>query len=175
MTQTTEKKWVDFEELTLKDGTTRIFLNTKGKNRRELPKALAELLDYLENPSTTVLEDWRVKELDNRLKKVKQDKKAREQYMTLQNLIEEERDEAHAAGVVEGYAVGETKRNIAIIRKMFDKGYDVVLIADMLEQGTWYVENIYSLLQEYPKYTDLEIAEMVLKNRYTDTTDREKS
>ncbi|MBD5089828.1 MAG: hypothetical protein HDT30_13640 [Clostridiales bacterium] len=156
-----------YEEIQETNGTTRIFLNIKGKNRRELPKALAQLLDYLEDPGTTVLEDQRVKELDNRLQKVKQNKEARDQYMTLQNLIEEERDEAHAAG--------ETKRNIAIIRNMFDNGYDVVLIVDMLEQGTWYVENIYSLLQEYPEYTDLKIAEIVLKNSFTDTADREKS
>lgn len=109
-----EPRCAENPELPLKDGTTRIFLNTKGKNRHELPAALVELLDYLENPHTTLLSDQRMIELDDRLQKVKRDKEARDQYMTLQNLIEEERDEARA----EGYA-----GNIAIIRKKFDKGY----------------------------------------------------
>lgn len=53
-----------------------------------------ELLNYLENPYTEALTDPRLIELDKRLQKVKHDKEARQQYMTLQNLIEEERDEA---------------------------------------------------------------------------------
>ncbi|MDE7422717.1 MAG: hypothetical protein K2N51_03355 [Lachnospiraceae bacterium] len=102
-------------------------------------------------------------ELDDRLQKVKRDKEARDQYMTLQNLIEEERDEAraegHAAGAAKGYA-----RNIAIIRKKFDKGDDAAMTADMLEQETLYIENIYKLFQNNPEYTDLEIAEIVLRS-----------
>lgn len=102
-------------------------------------------------------------ELDDRLQKVKRNKKARDQYMILQNLIEEERDEAraegHAAGVAKGYA-----RNIAIIRKKFDKGYDAAMTADMLEQETLYIENIYKLFHNNPVYTDLEIAEIVLRS-----------
>ena len=53
-----------------------------------------ELSDHLENPYTEALTDPRLKELDKRLQKMKHDKEASQQYMTLQNLIEEERDEA---------------------------------------------------------------------------------
>lgn len=152
---TFEPRCAENPELPLKDGTTRIFLNTKGKNRHELPAALVELLDYLEDPHTTPLSDQRMIELDDRLQKVKRDKEARDQYMTLQNLIEEERDEARA----EGYA-----RKIAIIRKKFAKGYAAAVTADMLEQDILYIESIYNLFQNNPEYTNLEIAEIVLRN-----------
>ncbi len=157
---TFEPRCLEEPRLTLKDGTRRIFLNTKGKNREEIPKALAELLDYLENPDI-ILEEPRIKGLDNRLKKVKQDKEARDQYMTLQNLIEEEREEAHAAGIVEGHAAGIAEERVSLIRKIYNKGYDVAQTADMLEQEISYVERIYSLLEAYPGLTDLEIAEMI--------------
>lgn len=149
---TFEPRCVEEPELALKDGTRRIFLNTKGKNKKDLPKALAELLDYLEDPDT-ILEEPRIIELDDRLKKIKKEKEARDQYMTLQNLIEEEREEAHASGVAEGH--------ISLIRKKYNKGYDVAQTADMLEQETAYVERIYSLLEDYPESTDAEIAEML--------------
>ena len=102
-------------------------------------------------------------ELNDRMQKVKQDKKARDQYMTLQNLIEEERDEARAEGHAAGVAIGYAG-NIAIIRKKFEKGYDAAVTADMLEKKNLHIENIYKLFQNNPEYTDLEIAEMVLRS-----------
>lgn len=66
----------------------------------------------------------------------------------------------------EGMEVGKTEEraeSIAVIRKKFIKGYNAAATADMLEQDISYIENIYNLFQNSPEYTNLEIAEIVLK------------
>ena len=87
---TFEERCVEDVSLALKDGTKKIFLNTDGVNRDEMSEALLEFLDYVKNPEKVTHHDERIKNVDNRVKKLKQNVEVRERYMTLKNYIEED-------------------------------------------------------------------------------------
>lgn len=167
---TFEERCVEDLSLKLDDGTRKIFLNTKGTNEEEVPQELVEFLKLVENTNIdqNELKSEKVKRVHQRVKTVKDSKEVEARYMTMlvheKEIAMEAREEGLAEGREEGLAVGETKKSITIIRKKLDKGYDVTTTADMLEQEPSYIENIYNLLQNYPEYTDLQIAEIILKN-----------
>ena len=152
------------EDLSLKlnDGTKKIFLNTKAKNKEEVPEELIEFLELVENTNINQnnLKSEKVKRVHQRVKSIKGNHEVEARYMTM--LVHEK--EIAMEAKEEGRAEGEIAGKIAIIRKIFNKGYDVITTADMLEQEDSYIENIYSLFQNHPEYSDLEIAKIVLKN-----------
>ena len=151
------------EDLTLKldNGTKKIFLNTKGKNKEEVPAELTEFLGLVEhtNMNRNELKSEKVKRLHQRVKTVKDNHEVEARYMTMLIHEKEIAMEAREEGRAEGHA-----ENIAIIRRKFDKGYDIAMTADMLEQEIPYIEYVYNLFQNCPEYTDLEIAKIVLEN-----------
>lgn len=159
---TFEERCVEDLSLKLNDGTKKIFLNTKGKNKEEVPEELIEFLELVENTNINQnnLKSEKVKRVHQRVKIIKGNHEVEARYMTM--LVHEK--EIAMEAKEEGRAEGEIAGKIAIIRKIFNKGYDVITTADMLEQEDSYIENIYSLFQNHPEYTDLEIAKIVLKN-----------
>ena len=159
---TFEERCIEDLSLKLDDGTRKIFLNTKGENEEEVPQELVEFLKLVENTNTDQdeLKSEKVKRVHRRVKTVKDSKEVEARYMTM--LVHEKEIAMEARE--EGLAVGETKRSITIIRKKLNKGYDAATTADMLEQEPSYIEDIYNLLQNNPEYTDMQIAEIVLKN-----------
>lgn len=162
---TFEERCVEDLSLKLDDGTRKIFLNTKGENKEEVPQELVEFLKLVENTNIdqSELKSEKVRRVHCRVKTVKDSKEVEARYMTMlvheKEIAMEAREEGRAEGRAEGHA-----GSISIIRKKLNKGYDVTTTADMLEQEPSYIENIYNLLQNYPEYTDLQIAEIVLRN-----------
>ena len=189
---TFEERCLEDLSIPLGDETQKIFLNTAGKNRNEIPLELAEFLDYLKNPKIK-LQNKKILELDNRVKQIKIDAKVRSRYMTLKewvdDMCEEEKEFARARGLAEGRAegitlgraegitlgrtegiaagrtIGETKGKVELIRRIYLKGYDVETTADLLEQEVSYVADIYTLLKKYPTSSDEEIATIYLENK----------
>ena len=108
---TFEERCLEDLSIPLGDETQKIFLNTAGKNRNEIPLELAEFLDYLKNPKIK-LQNKKILELDNRVKQIKIDAKVRSRYMTLKewldDMCEEEKEFARARGLAEGRAEGIT-------------------------------------------------------------------
>ena len=161
------------EELTLPlgDETRKIFLNTSGKNRKELPEELREFLDYVRNPSLAEIKSRKVKELDNRVKKVKTDAEARLRYMTLMNWIEEERDDARREGreegreegIREGKNKGLIESKVEFIHNKYIKGYDTKKTSEILELSEKFVGTIYQLFKDNPKNNNAEIAEKYIE------------
>lgn len=158
---TFEERCVEDLSLKLDDGTRKIFLNTRGENEEEVPQELIEFLKLVENTNIdwNELKSEKVKRVQQRVKTIKDSKEVEARYMTMLVHEKEITMEAREEGFAEGLA-----GSITIIRKKFDKGYDVATTADMLEQEPSYIEYIYNLLQNNPEYTDLEIAEIVLSN-----------
>lgn len=150
---TFEERCMEDLTLSLGDETRKIFLNTSGKNRKEISEELQEFLDYVRDPSAVVIKKPQIKELDNHVKKIKANAEARSRYMTLMNWIEEECDNARA----EGLAEGEMKSKISFIHLKYIKNYSSSETAELLEIDEDFVTDIYQLFQDNPEDDDTEI------------------
>ena len=111
-----EERCVEDPSLSLGDETRKIFLNATGQNREGIREELQEFLDYIKDPSSTIIKSTKVQELDNRVNKVKSNEKVRSKYMTLTNWILEERDIARTEGRAEGEKEGELKILISLVK-----------------------------------------------------------
>ena len=89
---TFEERCIEDLTLPLGDESKKIFLNASGKNDKEISEELREFLDYVKNPDTAMIKSQKIRDLDNRVKKIKSDAETRVRYMTLMNWIEEERE-----------------------------------------------------------------------------------
>ena len=71
-------------EFPLDDGVKRIFFNTEGKNKEEVPKILIDFLGYLNDSTDTYVKqdlDEKVKQIHERIKLLKQDRNVEKNYM----------------------------------------------------------------------------------------------
>ncbi len=95
-------------ELTLDDGSVRIFLNTHGKNDDEVPPGLVEFLHYVENPEQQEdeIQDERVRKLAGQIEMLKNSQEVGVKYMRLWEELEEARREGHDDGFAEGMTKG---------------------------------------------------------------------
>lgn len=128
----------------LQDGTTRIFLNTRGENENEVPDELVEFLHYLEHTTDTSAENTgsrRIKRIHERVCKVKASEEIGMRYM--QELEERYYDmkEAHEDGLAEG----EHNNMKKLVSKKLQKGKSEEIIADELEES---IETIRQLIAE---------------------------
>ena len=81
----------------LKDGSCTIFLSTKGENPEGISSELRSFLEYVGADLKASAKDFGddyVKSLQNSVELVKQNREMEQQFMTLQELIDEEREEA---------------------------------------------------------------------------------
>lgn len=111
-------KCSEIPDLILANGTTRIFLNTKGKNPEEVSPELVDFLYYIENTTDEVaakLDNPHIKYIHNRVCKVKASEKIgvkymqawEERYYAKQEAREEGLAEGRAEGRAEGFAEGD--------------------------------------------------------------------
>ncbi len=90
-------------ELKLKDGTLKIFLNTKGKARNEEEALLAEFLHYVMDENSPV-ESPEVRKIKKRVAQVKQNEEAEAGYMMLMTYIQDTYRDGEAKGEARGKA-----------------------------------------------------------------------
>ena len=126
--------------LVLKDGATRIFLNTKGKNDDEVSKELVDFLHYLEDTTdekVKQIESDRIKRIHERVCKVKINEEVgvkymqawEEKYYAKEEGREEGREELLMEQIEKKLAKGKTKEEIAaeletvveVIEKLMEK------------------------------------------------------
>lgn len=130
----------EIPECTLQDGATRIFLNTRGTNDDEVSKELIDFLHYLENTTSErakETESPRIQRIHDRVCKVKMNEEVGVRYMQAW----EEKYYAKEDGREEG----AKEKMMELIEKKLQKGKDVSIIADELEET---VETILKLIQE---------------------------
>ena len=101
---TFEKQCKEDKKCLLKDGAKIIFLNTEGKNVDEVPKELVTFLKFvradLEESSKDFQNEY-VKKLQNTIRRIKKDRETEGNFMTIEELIEDERKDALKEVIVE--------------------------------------------------------------------------
>lgn len=145
--------------LELKDGATRIFLNTRGQNPEEVPAELVEFLNYVEKTpeKTSGYESAKVKELAHQVDRIKRNQEVGVKYMQLWEEMEYKR--------LEGKYEGETLILIRQIRKKLEKNLAMSEIADILEESESRVQSICNAITRYPELTDDELAERISEHK----------
>lgn len=123
-------------ECTLPDGAVRIFLNTKGKNDREVSLELAEFLHYLENTTDDAANQAssdRIRTIHSRVQKIKANEEIgvkymqawEEKYYAKEEGREEGREEGLKEGLKKGQIAGQSEgqeRINKLNRRLLDEG-----------------------------------------------------
>lgn len=81
-------------ELSVRDGTKSIFLSTEGKNAEEVTGELVKFLEFVKEDKCDITQDYKdtfVKQLQDSIQRVKQNREMERQYMLLEDLLKEER------------------------------------------------------------------------------------
>lgn len=102
----------------LNDGTTKMFLSTKGE-KDDVSKALKNFLDYVDGHAPA---DELMKEIDTEVMTAKSCDEWRREYMTLKLEIEKEKKLSRAEGLAEGEARGLAKGKIKNVKDMLKAG-----------------------------------------------------
>lgn len=165
---TFDNRCKEVPDLVMGDECQKIILNTKGKNDHEVEKALVDFLHYVEKSSEeNVPEDCdeRLKHLHKKIHQIKMSEEIGVSYMKMEERDRLIRDEGLRRGRAEGDA-----RLIGIIRKKASRGMAAADIADWMETERGEVERILELMRTYPDWTDLQVAEELVRreNVYED-------
>lgn len=92
----------------LEDGTCKVFLNTKGRNEREVSPELVWFLKYVEDATriSEFPEDELLRRIENRVIALKGNRRMEERYMLFGEMLDEERREGREEGIKEGIREG---------------------------------------------------------------------
>ena len=103
-------------ELKLNDGCRSLFLSTHGKNSDEVPAELVKFLEYLQaGEEGRDVKDAFVERLQASVHQVKTSREMEGRFMTLQEIIQDERAEAREEGKNEGKIEGKTEMILAML------------------------------------------------------------
>ncbi len=141
----------ELREIRLDDGALRVFINTKGRNKEDVPQEFLDFMEYLTNTTDKVTEkteSQRIKRIHEQVKRIKLSEKMGVKYMQLW----EEKAYIWEEGMKQGLAQGE-KRLINTICKKLLKGKSPEKIADEVEEDLNLIEKIRLIAQtEVPDY-----------------------
>ena len=101
----------------LEDGSHTVFLSTCGENEDKVPEELVKFLRYVKAGLKENIEDFQdsfIKRVQTAVRNVKASREMEEQYMLLEELIKEEREQALA----EGRELGLTEGQISSILEL---------------------------------------------------------
>ena len=133
------------DDILLQDETYKIFINTKG-TKGNVSDDFKDLMDYFNN--SEVVKNSKnplVHSIDSTVKTARNNKEWRHDFMTWQMYGNEKYDEGKMDGRVEGKAEGELLKARETAIRMFSKGLDVKMIAEMVGESE---ENIKQWLSE---------------------------
>lgn len=111
----------EMPEYELRDGSHTIFLSTKGNNEDELPKELVKFLQYVsadQEESEKDFEDEYVKRLQENVANVKEDREKEKDYMLLEEMLSDEREE--------GILIGKMKAVFELLEELGSVPDDIV-------------------------------------------------
>lgn len=94
-------------DLPLGDETCKIFLNTKGKNSREVPQKLIHFLEYMENSTDAYVSEIKeesIRRLHEKVTELKNWREMEARYMTFEELMKERETQGRIEGRAEGKA-----------------------------------------------------------------------
>ncbi len=135
-------------DLKLEDGASRVFINTKGKNKCSFSQEFLDFMEYITNTTDEAAErtkSQKIKRIHEQVKRIKLSEKMGVKYMQLW--------EEKAYIREEGYEEGDKKRLIHTICKKLRKGKALEQIADEVEESLDLVRGICLVAQkEAPDY-----------------------
>jgi len=137
------------KNIELKDGATRIFLNTRGTNDDEVGQELRDLLQYIEcTDGAFALRTGseRIQKIHACVSRIKSSEEMGVKYM--QSWEEKIWDRQ------KGLALGKNVKIVSLVRKKLEKGWSVEEIADVLEEPEELVRAIMICMKSHPDYTD---------------------
>ena len=146
--------------LYLEDGTTRIFLNTRGTNDDEVSPELVELLHYMEKTTDEAAKQCksgRVKKLHERVHEVRASEEFGVKYMQAWEEKMYERLEGREEGLAEGHEKGLTEGREKGLAEGREEGRASGL-AEGLELGEKRITALTQNLLSMKRYDDLERA-----------------
>ncbi len=139
-------------DLKLEDGASRVFINTKGKNKCSFSQEFLDFMEYITNTTDEAAErtkSQKIKRIHEQVKRIKLSEKMGVKYMQLW----EEKAYIREEGYEEGYEEGDKKRLIHTICKKLRKGKALEQIADEVEESLDLVRGICLVAQkEAPDY-----------------------
>lgn len=105
------------------DGTTKIFLNTKGKNPEGVPEVLIRFLEYLENSTEECAgeQDDAVRQIHTRVATIKHDRSWESRYMKVEELMQKEYHKGIQQGLQQGTKQAE-ERMQQLMKRMQEAG-----------------------------------------------------
>ena len=139
-------------DLKLEDGASRVFINTKGKNKCSFSQEFLDFMEYITNTTDEAAErtkSQKIKRIHEQVKRIKLSEKMGVKYMQLW----EEKAYIREEGLEQGLAEGRDKHLINIICKKLAKAKSLDQIADEVEESIELVEKICLAAQkEAPAY-----------------------
>ena len=149
---TLKKICEEMPELSMEDGTHTIFLSTKGTNEDDVSSDLVRFLKFVAAPlseSEADFQDDYIQRLQTSIKEVKASREMGARYMTFEEYVKEEREEARSEG--------EWLKVISLLRKKYHKGKTVSEAADDLEEDISIIQPLYDLITQCPLENDEDI------------------
>ena len=154
----------------LEDGATRIFLNTHGKNPKDISPELKELLYYMEHTTEEIsCSTSRLQEIKNHVNIVKSSEEIGVKYMQEWEEKILDKRKARAEGLAEGRAEGQTitliqqmkkkiqKSKTLQMKKKIQKSKTLIQIADELEEEPDSIQSLYECISQNVNLTTEEI------------------
>lgn len=136
----------------LEDGAENIFLNTKG-SRKDIDAELRGLLDYFES---LVPQDTFTGELEEAVIAARLHREWRQEYMKLEMMMRDSREEGKTAGRKEGRKEGRTERTIELVCRKLAKGKKIETIAEELEEDLDEIRHLCDIAAKYAPDFDTE-------------------
>ncbi len=144
------------QEYLLEDGATRIFLNTKGKNRDEVSEELIDFLRYVENSTDETvasIESERIQRIHKRVCKVRTNEQVGVRYMQAWEERIYDKEEAREEGFSEGMCV----RTISLVKRNLSKGVSVSDIAQFMDEAEDSIEKMADMIRCHPEADEAEL------------------
>ena len=116
MIYTVKNLVVENPSLVYNEGVTRVFLYTEGELGGT--EEIQNLLNYMQNSSEANATDSELREIHSVVSRIKGDEEAGERYMTLEDVIDYEKEESYNDGLEAGREEGSIAGFISACRKM---------------------------------------------------------
>ena len=151
------------KELLLRDGSTRVFLNTKGNNDAEVSQELIDFLHYIENTDGEFAArtgSERIKKIHACVKQVKSSEEMGVKYMQTweEKIIERQ----------QGRAEGERRKLIEMVCKKLRKNKNPETIAEELEEELDDILRICDVASAYAPEYDCDKVDAAWSERFTE-------
>ncbi|WP_051204942.1 Rpn family recombination-promoting nuclease/putative transposase [Butyrivibrio sp. VCD2006] len=141
-------------QIVMEDGTNRIFI-CAGGHRNDVSEDLEAFIDYI---AGKISDNRLVQNLDRKVHEAREDKRWRAEYMTLQDMLDDELEQ--------GMDIGDLRRLIKQVNDNVSKGRSVDLIADFLGETVETIQEIIEVIKSHePDYDEKKIAEEILARR----------